>query len=157
MRVIALLPLVALVVTSPASVGPAGAPAQARTVLPPADADRICARFIADFDRGRDRGYKYGRMAPPPMALPPPPPPPPPMAPPPPAAPVATEQSSNASVSARRAPQPGIVPPRPIVVIPGYIPDNPERYAGKEVATVQAVADAPVSTFSIDVDTGSYA
>ena len=36
-------------------------------------------------------------------------------------------------------------------------PDNRERYSGEEVAAVQAVADAPVSTFSIDVDTGSYA
>jgi Ca-activated chloride channel family protein len=32
-----------------------------------------------------------------------------------------------------------------------------ERYAGKEVATVQSVAEAPVSTFAVDVDTGSYA
>jgi Ca-activated chloride channel family protein len=39
--------------------------------------------------------------------------------------------------------------------IPG-VDANRERYAGEEVAQVQAVADAPVSTFSIDVDTGSY-
>ncbi len=36
-------------------------------------------------------------------------------------------------------------------------PENRERYDGEAVAAVQAVADAPVSTFSIDVDTGSYA
>jgi Ca-activated chloride channel family protein len=43
--------------------------------------------------------------------------------------------------------------------MPGYRPgpENRERYAGEEVATVQAVAQAPVSTFSVDVDTGSYA
>ena len=35
-------------------------------------------------------------------------------------------------------------------------PENRERYAGREVAAVQAVADQPVSTFSVDVDTGSY-
>ena len=36
-------------------------------------------------------------------------------------------------------------------------PENRERYAGEAVAPVQAVADAPVSTFGVDVDTGSYA
>jgi Ca-activated chloride channel family protein len=34
--------------------------------------------------------------------------------------------------------------------------ENRERYDGEAVAAVNAVADAPVSTFSIDVDTGSY-
>jgi Ca-activated chloride channel family protein len=45
------------------------------------------------------------------------------------------------------------------VVSGGYIrsPDNRERYEKNPVATIQAVADAPVSTFSVDVDTGSYA
>ncbi|HEY0311138.1 MAG TPA: von Willebrand factor type A domain-containing protein [Allosphingosinicella sp.] len=36
-------------------------------------------------------------------------------------------------------------------------PDNRDRYEKNPVATIQAVADAPVSTFSVDVDTGSYA
>ena len=35
--------------------------------------------------------------------------------------------------------------------------ENRERYAGKEVAAIKAVAQDPVSTFSVDVDTGSYA
>jgi Ca-activated chloride channel family protein len=50
-----------------------------------------------------------------------------------------------------------------IKVAPGYAAtapygsaDNRERYAGKEVASVQSVATAPVSTFSVDVDTGAY-
>ena len=34
---------------------------------------------------------------------------------------------------------------------------NTERYDGKAVASIQSVAAAPVSTFSVDVDTGSYA
>ncbi len=34
---------------------------------------------------------------------------------------------------------------------------NTERYDGKAVADVQSVADAPVSTFSVDVDTAAYA
>ena len=36
-------------------------------------------------------------------------------------------------------------------------PQNTERYDGKAVASILSVASAPVSTFSIDVDTGSYA
>ncbi len=43
---------------------------------------------------------------------------------------------------------------------PGYYPyavEDRERYAGKDVASIKAVADEPVSTFSVDVDTGSYA
>jgi Ca-activated chloride channel family protein len=45
--------------------------------------------------------------------------------------------------------------------VPGYYPpraeENRERYSGKDVASIMAVADQPVSTFSVDVDTGSYA
>jgi Ca-activated chloride channel homolog len=48
---------------------------------------------------------------------------------------------------------------------PGYYPhpqpqpqiEHRERYEGKDVASINSVADAPVSTFSVDVDTGSYA
>ncbi|WP_148716378.1 vWA domain-containing protein [Chitinolyticbacter meiyuanensis] len=36
-------------------------------------------------------------------------------------------------------------------------PENRERYAGKDDNPVKAVAEEPVSTFSIDVDTGAYA
>jgi Ca-activated chloride channel family protein len=35
--------------------------------------------------------------------------------------------------------------------------EDRERYAGKDVAGIFAVAQQPVSTFSVDVDTGSYA
>jgi Ca-activated chloride channel family protein len=35
--------------------------------------------------------------------------------------------------------------------------ENRERYDGKAVASIQDVVTAPVSTFSVDVDTGSYA
>ncbi len=63
-------------------------------------------------------------------------------------------------------------PPPPVMVAPapmsgmvanGYAPPpygskaNTERYDGKAVASIQSVAAAPVSTFSVDVDTGSYA
>ncbi|HWT13450.1 MAG TPA: von Willebrand factor type A domain-containing protein, partial [Allosphingosinicella sp.] len=47
-----------------------------------------------------------------------------------------------------------IAAPRPVYPFPR---ENRERYAGEAVAEVRAVADAPVSTFGIDVDTGSYA
>ncbi|RYY28238.1 MAG: VWA domain-containing protein [Sphingomonadales bacterium] len=35
--------------------------------------------------------------------------------------------------------------------------ENTERYDGKAVASILAVVDQPVSTFSVDVDTGAYA
>jgi Ca-activated chloride channel family protein len=73
-------------------------------------------------------------------APPPPPPPPPPMV----------------SMEARIAP-PGIVAPSPIMQSPVHRDENRERYDGREVASIQSVADQPVSTFSVDVDTGSYA
>lgn len=36
-------------------------------------------------------------------------------------------------------------------------PENRERYDGKEVSSIIRVADQPVSTFAVDVDTGAYA
>lgn len=83
---------------------------------------------------------------PPPSVVPPPPPPPPPRV-----------VSQNAPVAvtgtvaadAKRAAPGGYYPP--------YQAEERERYKGKEVASIKAVADEPVSTFSVDVDTGSYA
>ncbi|MDQ3143591.1 MAG: VWA domain-containing protein [Pseudomonadota bacterium] len=70
-----------------------------------------------------------------------PPPPPPPAPPPPPT--VSVGQSMSASPA--------------IAGVPAYArAEDRERYAGKKVAAVQRAADTPVSTFSIDVDTGSY-
>ena len=43
-----------------------------------------------------------------------------------------------------------------VVVVPAEEAKNSERYAHHDTNPVQRVADAPVSTFSIDVDTGSY-
>jgi len=74
------------------------------------------------------------RPAPEPVA-PPAPPPPPPMV----AAPVAGIVANNYATPPYGSPQ------------------NTERYDGKAVASIQSVAAAPVSTFSVDVDTGSYA
>ncbi|WP_422056338.1 vWA domain-containing protein [Sphingomonas sp.] len=89
------------------------------------------------------RQAKVAPLAPPPAYAPPPPPPPPPAA----YAPPAPGSSAD---YARR------VAPAPVSAAPYGAPGNRERYDGKEVASVQSVATAPVSTFSVDVDTGSY-
>ncbi len=84
---------------------------------------------------------KTGQAVPPP----PPPAPPPPASPPPPL--VVTSM-----------PVPSIMPtPEMQRAAPGYAQQDRERYKGSEVASIKAVADEPVSTFSVDVDTGSYA
>jgi Ca-activated chloride channel family protein len=48
-------------------------------------------------------------------------------------------------------------PLRAQAAYPAAVAEDRERYRGKDVAGVYAVAQQPVSTFSIDVDTGSYA
>jgi len=78
-------------------------------------------------------------------ALPPPPPPPPP-------SPMLAGKAV-ASESARMARSPGYtVPPVMVATDPGR-----ERYDGKEVSPVHLTRAEPVSTFSVDVDTGAYA
>lgn len=78
--------------------------------------------------------------------LPPPPPPPPPAPPPPLSAPPAPMARMSAQANA------GFVPP---VVVP--VTEDRERYDGKEISPVKQVKAEPVSTFSVDVDTGAYA
>jgi Ca-activated chloride channel homolog len=72
------------------------------------------------------------------------------VAPPPPPSP-RMAQPSSVSGSVMPPPYPY---PRPE---PYPQPENRERYAGKDVASIKSVASEPVSTFSVDVDTGSYA
>jgi Ca-activated chloride channel family protein len=85
--------------------------------------------------------------APPPS---PPPPPPPPTAPPPPVA-VGTVTGGEIAITGSRIQRP-----------PGWVPGAPvlradtERYPDATPNPVRRVADEPVSTFSIDVDTASY-
>lgn len=43
------------------------------------------------------------------------------------------------------------------VAAPYGAPGNTERYDGREVASIRETAAEPVSTFSVDVDTGAYA
>ena len=128
------------------------------------DPDRICAPFIEGFDEGRDMFVTGGangrgrsvRTAPLTAS-----PPPPPSAPPPVITAPATAQEQAATGARIARPNAtgryGVIGPQSYPQpIPG-VDANRERYAGEEVAQVQAVADAPVSTFGIDVDTGSYA
>jgi Ca-activated chloride channel family protein len=75
----------------------------------------------------------------------PPAPPPPVMV-----SPNVMHQAPVASEAAR------IAPPYPLPY-PVIRDENRERYDGKEVASIKTVANEPVSTFSVDVDTGSYA
>ena len=88
-----------------------------------------------------------GRSQPyPSTPLPPPPPPSP------------AKVRSEAMVAGARAPSPEAmryayqVPPVMVAQDPGR-----ERYDGKEVSPVKITRAEPVSTFSVDVDTGSYA
>jgi len=158
MRFLSLLPAAALVLTGPTS-APLAAPRQDRSAAE-ADAESICARYLRGFE-DEDSGPMVAMPvpvmeiapSPPPPAPPPPPmaspPPPPPVTPPPP-----PPMRQMVVTGTRTAPVTGAP-----VSGSAYKPsvENRERYAGAEVATAQSVADTPVSTFSVDVDTGSYA
>ena len=91
------------------------------------------------------------------VAPPPPPPAPPSLTPPgvvPP--PAMVEPSADIVLTATRAPRAkGFHLARPRA--PYGSAENRERYDGKPVASIQDVAAQPVSTFSVDVDTGAYA
>lgn len=77
-----------------------------------------------------------------------PPPPPPPAV-----SPVRQSIAGGALARQNRITRPGPYPypyPRP------QQPQDREKYAGEEVASIKRVAEEPVSTFAVDVDTGSY-
>ncbi|AZI37048.1 vWA domain-containing protein [Caenibius tardaugens] len=83
--------------------------------------------------------------APPPPAPPPPPPPSPAVA--------AAPPTGNYAMMERSKIAPGhYIPPVIVATDPGN-----ERYDGKEVSPVKLATAEPVSTFSVDVDTGAYA
>lgn len=155
------LGLGALLLTSAA---PAPLAPQRATVVPPRPDDRSPVRCRQGEDYS---GYYPGNGAQvrrrPPAGLPPAPPAPPPPPPPAPPAviaapmPVAPNATSEIMVTAAKrvagAQVRSIAPAAP----PYGSAQNTERYDGKQVAAIQSVATAPVSTFSVDVDTGSYA
>ncbi len=75
------------------------------------------------------------------------PPPPPPVSK---ASPVRKSAVGGSLARQSRITRPGPYPyPRPQ-------PQDREQYAGKDVASIKRVAENPVSTFAVDVDTGSY-
>jgi Ca-activated chloride channel family protein len=102
------------------------------------DPDRICARYLnakIDDSVNFSGGYASGTTAP---ASPPMP----------------QEMINGIAVSGQRTTRSTTGAIRGMPMPRG---DDRERYDGEEVAAVQSVADAPVSTFGVDVDTGSYA
>jgi Ca-activated chloride channel homolog len=183
MRTIGFVSLTALILTGlpPAPVESAAAQSGARrTSVPrPDDPDARCRPFIEGFrndyadrsgyGRARTQAFTNGRapqsnspmtsVSPPSPPPPPPPPPPPSPPPPPPPPPPPQSMERRTPVLGQRVGVLGPTSPQYQAPLQQYVPspDNRERYAGEEVAAVQAVAQAPVSTFSIDVDTGSYA
>jgi Ca-activated chloride channel family protein len=177
MRTIGMISLSALVLGGlpPVPIEPLTAAVQPEArggrIAPGEDPDARCRPFIEGFrndyesagsGRGRRNivvsGSRVRQPNAPIMNAPPPPPPPPSPPPPPP-------------VASRQAPMAGTVRTEDLInSLPqafvgqsaqGHASrpaqENRERYDGNEVGSVLAVADAPVSTFSIDVDTGSYA
>ena len=92
------------------------------------------------------RAGKTGQASNEPYVMAPPPPPPPP------SAPYPVMAGSVADMSRARPAQRIAVPPVMVATDPGR-----ERYDGKEVSPVKVVRNEPVSTFSVDVDTGAYA
>jgi Ca-activated chloride channel family protein len=157
MRAIGMLSLAGLILSglSPVPIAPAmGAAQRAERAPGREDPDARCASFFSGFAGNEDMAYARGRASAQratgaaPMQYSPSAPPPPPPPPPPPSPVIAQNQATQGqiAVTGSRA-QPGYYAPQ----------ENRERYAGEAVAAVRSVADTPVSTFSIDVDTGSYA
>jgi Ca-activated chloride channel family protein len=160
MRIVGMLSMTALILTGlpPVPAASLSASVQAREgriarPLPSEDPDARCAPFLqggGDYgsfaSRGGYRGNSMGfigntptptrpRVASPPQA--------------PPMAEMRPQDQSQALMNGRRH-----MPQQPM---PSYAPpENRERYQGEAVAAVQSVAEVPVSTFSVDVDTGSY-
>ena len=102
-------------------------------------------------DRVEYSGPPVIAPGPPAVAAPPPPPPPPP--------PPVSGAVSEVGVTGSRIVRPGsgIVPPRPMPPVSPPRPVDTERYPDATPNPVKRVADEPVSTFSIDVDTAAYA
>jgi Ca-activated chloride channel family protein len=142
MRTTALILSTAMIV---GSVPPVDAPAiaQSRNEVGIADdPERICAPYLRDAGNedwvGSGRGVVTAR----PLVAPPAPP-----------SPTPVVQPQAVTVTGQRVASPSTGAVRGHAVRQ----EDRERYAGEAVAAVRSVAEAPVSTFGIDVDTGSYA
>src|SRR5688500_15604960 len=66
---------------------------------------------------------------------------------------------TRVAAKAMRQMAPASVAPAAPMIVPGgyWQPNNTEKYATREDNPVQRTSEQPVSTFSVDVDTGSYA
>ena len=131
-----------------------------------------CASRPSDLDEVVVTGQRIGDVAandvsapsPEPQALPAPPPAPPPAL----SAPVAgstrgfkiaRKEPSQTSPSSQRARVGSLSAYERAWVAPVIVPSDPgsERYDGNDISPVKLTASEPVSTFSVDVDTGAYA
>jgi len=111
-----------------------------------ADCEKLGFRAVDDQEDSRGSsvvvtGSKRSYLGKPMVGAPPPPPPPP--APPPPVA--------------MYAPAPAVVAPGAIMPRPPIAEQDTEQYPGGVSNPIKQVAQEPVSTFSIDVDTAAYA
>ena len=106
-----------------------------------------CRAVGIDLAPVRADSYRNRRAtgAPPPMPSPPPPPPPP----------VTPSAVQEIVVTGSRTPADGRMAMAPAFV-PPTVPADTERYPDARPNPVRRVAEEPVSTFSIDVDTASY-
>ncbi|WP_375397218.1 von Willebrand factor type A domain-containing protein [uncultured Sphingomonas sp.] len=142
--------LTAMLLTSAA---PVPAPAGQRAAPPPRGVRSPvrCTPSVADMPIApMPTGGVRGSAAPQPIPFPAPPP----ASPPPPAPYAVAPGAADVIVTAqRRAGGSYVAKAR----APYGSRENTERYDGRAVASVLAVADQPVSTFSVDVDTGAYA
>ena len=168
----ALVGVVSLALTAP--MAPLPVMAQARPLDPDKPSDGVvsraaCAVFgftlpeerVPEDYAARSVGAPaYVGGPPPPPAPPPPPPPPPPVG-------AAATEMNDVVVTGTRIPRSSVVAASPVVSAQGQVaphappvirpatPDT-ERYPDATPNPVHRVADDPVSTFSIDVDTASY-
>jgi Ca-activated chloride channel homolog len=110
---------------------------------------RIYASELLDYPQPMTRGTKRGGIATSPYM---PAPPPPIMSMPANGAVATADGSAKLAVPNAELNRP--LPGRYIMPTP---PESRERYDGDAVAGINTVADVPVSTFSVDVDTGAYA
>jgi len=151
MRVRRPLTLVALTAFL-ASAGPSQPPpSRTGRIVPQPDSPVRCRLGEGDRPQPMTRMGAQHYSPPVPVAPSTPPPPPPPA----PVANVAPSQDIVLTARRRTESVAGIVAPKSAA--PYGSPQNSDRYDGKAVASIQNVAEAPVSTFSVDVDTGSYA
>lgn len=170
MRIAMLMAAAAMVVTTSLPLGYAPAAFAGPSLAKTAPMDNASPVMCRAGDRGNQHGRSFGVLypsPPPPPAVQPrvtPPtdvaPPPPIPVPPVPVPPVPAEKHVEYSAPPMMM-NAGPPPSAPVIAglraSPGYTAPNTETYKGEPVASVLRTADQPVSTFSVDVDTGAYA